>query len=145
MKKKHNASTEDAFYIVGIVLIALAFGYCIMSTTTGLHPLRYMPPCIFHAVTSLYCPGCGGTRACLYLLHGDILRSFICHPFVIYSAAICGWFLISQTIERVSNHRIRIGMRYRDIYLWIAVAIVVLNFIVKNVALIAFHFDMLQL
>lgn len=144
MKKKHIASTEDAFYITGIVLLLILLIYSILSSLTGFRLGDYMMPCIFHLITGLYCPGCGGTRACWYLLHGDVLRSFIYHPFVVYSAVICGWFLISQTIERASRHRIHIGMRYRDIYLWIAVAIVVLNFVVKNVAIVAFHTDMLR-
>ena len=28
--------------------------------------------CPFHAITGWWCPGCGGTRAMLALLHGDV-------------------------------------------------------------------------
>ena len=31
---------------------------------------RFYPPCIFHLLTGLDCPGCGGTRALYHLLHG---------------------------------------------------------------------------
>lgn len=37
---------------------------------------RWFPPCIFHSVTHLYCPGCGSTRAVYRLLHGDLGGSF---------------------------------------------------------------------
>ncbi len=37
---------------------------------------RFWPPCIFHEVTGLYCPGCGNTRALAALLHGDFAESF---------------------------------------------------------------------
>lgn len=49
-------------------------------------------PCLFHLMTGLYCPGCGGTRAVKYLLQGDWKNSLIYHPFVLYSviAAPCG-------------------------------------------------------
>jgi hypothetical protein len=30
------------------------------------------PPCPMHAVTGLWCPGCGATRASYLLLHGDV-------------------------------------------------------------------------
>jgi hypothetical protein len=30
------------------------------------------PPCPLHAVTGLWCPGCGATRASYLLLHGDV-------------------------------------------------------------------------
>ena len=28
------------------------------------------PACVLHALTGLYCPGCGGTRAAYDLVHG---------------------------------------------------------------------------
>ncbi|REK71861.1 DUF2752 domain-containing protein [Paenibacillus paeoniae] len=33
-------------------------------------------PCPFHAVTGLYCPGCGVTRAALSLLDMDVYQAF---------------------------------------------------------------------
>ena len=51
--------------------------------------------------------------------------------------------MVSQTIERLSRHRIRIGMKYRDLYLWIAIAIVTVNFIVKNLFLLVWGIDLL--
>ena len=43
--------------------------------------------------------------------------------------------MISQTIERLSQGKLRIGMRYRDLYLWIALAIAIVNCLVKNLVL----------
>src|SRR6186997_1506412 len=31
---------------------------------------RFAPPCMFHKLTGLHCPGCGATRAAYALLHG---------------------------------------------------------------------------
>jgi len=42
----------------------------------------FYPPCIFHKITGLYCPGCGTTRALHALLHGRILDA------ISYNAAI---------------------------------------------------------
>ncbi len=30
-----------------------------------------LPPCPFHALTGLYCPGCGSTRMMYFLVHGQ--------------------------------------------------------------------------
>lgn len=42
-------------------------------------------PCLFHWITGLYCPGCGGTRAIGALLQGQLLKSFCYHPFVLFA------------------------------------------------------------
>lgn len=43
--------------------------------------------------------------------------------------------MISQTIERISRGKIHIGMHYRDLYLWIALVIAILNCLIKNLVL----------
>ncbi|MGH7484043.1 MAG: DUF2752 domain-containing protein [bacterium] len=37
---------------------------------------HFYPPCVFHALTGLQCPGCGSTRALYHLLHGDVSGAF---------------------------------------------------------------------
>ena len=36
---------------------------------------KWYPPCIFKKITSFDCPGCGSTRACYHLVHGNILQA----------------------------------------------------------------------
>ncbi len=43
---------------------------------------RYMF-CPMYAFTGVLCPGCGGTRATLALLRGDLLLSLRCNPSVV--------------------------------------------------------------
>ena len=107
--------------------------------------MSHAPKCLFHLVTGYYCPGCGGTRAVVFLLHGDFLHSLVYHPFVPYAFVLCTWFMISQTIERLSKGRLRIGMHFREVFLWIALAIIIINFIVKNAALLFFQIDFMPL
>ena len=45
-------------------------------------------PCLFHLLTGLYCPGCGGTRAFRALLAGNLLLSIRYHPLVAYMAVV---------------------------------------------------------
>ena len=52
--------------------------------------IRHGIPCAFHLLTGFYCPGCGGTRAVVYLLQGQIGRSFQYHPLIPYMAAELG-------------------------------------------------------
>jgi hypothetical protein len=39
------------------------------------HTQQVFVPCPFHALTGLYCPGCGGLRMVHDLLHGDPVRA----------------------------------------------------------------------
>jgi hypothetical protein len=38
------------------------------------------PPCVFHALTGLHCPGCGSLRALHALLHGDVAQALAFNP-----------------------------------------------------------------
>lgn len=46
---------------------------------------RYGPPCPFHAMTGLDCPGCGATRAVLALTRGDVAAAFGHNVFIVAS------------------------------------------------------------
>ena len=50
---------------VGFLAI-LGIGYLILIQTTTLRI-----PCLFRAYTGFKCPGCGVTRMCVAILHGD--------------------------------------------------------------------------
>lgn len=145
MKNNSTSSIEDTFYAIGCYTLGFFILIGLFLKISHIQLTKYLLPCVFHALTGLYCPGCGGTRSFLFLIHGHFIRSFIYHPIVLYGAVIYGWFLISQTIERFSGHKIKIGMLYHDYYLWIALAIVIINTITKNVLLVHFGIDLLSL
>ena len=130
------------FYIAGWILMALfAMGAAVIHIK-GKTILNYVPPCMFHRVTGYYCPGCGGTRAVFTFFRGDIVRAFKFHPFVPYTFIIGGWFMLSQTIQRLSGDRIKIGMNFRIVYLWIALGIIALNWIIKNMFILCIFINM---
>lgn len=133
---KTDRNIDRGFYLAGWILIAAAFAYAGITKLTGIHFLSYYPPCAFRLITGFYCPGCGGTRAVKALLAGDFLSSLRLHPFVPYTALLGTWFMVSQTIERISRGRIKIGMHFRMVYLWIALAVILINWIVQNLLLL---------
>jgi hypothetical protein len=59
-------------------------------------------PCLWHSLTGINGPGCGGTRMFYYLLHGDLvqaarhhLAALVAVPFVAYLGvrwAVAAWF-----------------------------------------------------
>ncbi len=141
--EQERVRLERHLYLIGLGLAGMAF------LAVRLLPLellaRLQSPCMFHAITGFYCPGCGGTRAVVVLAKGNGLLSFCYHPIVLYFAALYIWFMASHTIGKLTRGKWDIGMRYRNAYLWMALWLVALNFVVKNVMLAAFDLDILQL
>lgn len=125
-------------------MIAAALLLWAVMKYTSLRPLRLFGPCMVHLLTGFYCPGCGGTRAVYALLQGQFVRSLVLHPIVPYTAVIGGWFMFSQTVERLSRGRLKIALHFRDVYLWTALGLILLNVLVKNLALILWGVDLLQ-
>ncbi len=141
---RQREKEETALFYIGWSLIAIG---CTLGLMYQIFPLPFsklLLPCLVNSTFGIYCPGCGGTRAVWALFHGKLAASFVCHPLVIYTAAVGGWFLVSQSIERISRHRIKIGMKYRDIYIWAALGIVIVNFFIKNLLLIIWNIDLLE-
>ena len=137
---------EDRLYVLGICVPLVMGAFFGIWKLVPISVRRiFLVPCVFHAVTGLYCPGCGGTRAVVVLFQGDVLRAFLYQPVVVYGAVLYIWFMVSHTVEYLSGHRLRIGLRYRNWYLYAALVIVVINLAVKNIVLTAFGVDVLKL
>ena len=132
---KEKKTNEDFLYIIGWVLIGCFFVAALLILVWPDISFSGRFHCPFYRLTGYYCPGCGGTRAVKTLLKGRFLTSFLYHPFVLYTAVVGGWFMLSQTIERLTKHRIKIGMRYRECYLWIGLGLTGAYFILRNILL----------
>jgi hypothetical protein len=55
-------------------------------------------PCPFHEVTGLLCPLCGGTRAVLRLLDGDLVGSLGLHPLALPLAALVVYVAVARRL-----------------------------------------------
>lgn len=97
--------------------------------------------CFFVTQFNMYCPGCGGTRALLAFVEGHFLRSVWYHPLIMYSVVMYLAYMITHTCERLHIPHVK-GMRFRLSYLYVALIILVGNFILKNV--LKFGFDIVM-
>lgn len=55
----------------------------------------FYPPCPFHALTGLWCPGCGSARALHELLHGDLAAAFGLNPLMVLALPLLGYCALS--------------------------------------------------
>ena len=140
---KIDKRVDGQFFVFGWAAIAVLLLVGVFVKVTGFNPLRLLGPCLLHALSGYYCPGCGGTRAVKFLLRGEIVKSFCYHPIVLYAVVLGGWFMISQTIERASRGKVRIGMHFRELYMWLALSIIIVNCLVKNMALLIWNVDLM--
>lgn len=99
-------------------------------------------PCLFHLLTGLYCPGCGGTRATRFLLHLEIGKSLLYHPLVPYLAFVAllevGSWLASKLWKRPGLY-----VRRYELFTYIGVGIILVNWGLKNYMLVVKGIDLL--
>ncbi|MFW6054018.1 MAG: DUF2752 domain-containing protein, partial [Persicimonas sp.] len=63
--------------------------------------------CPFRRLTGLSCPGCGMTRACVLLAHGELSSSLTTHPFA--WLVVLGFFAVAvrNSIEAAFGRRLK--------------------------------------
>ena len=57
------------------------------------------PPCPFHALTGLHCPGCGTLRGLHQLLHGNIGAAMGLNPLMVISIPFLGYAYVSYGLS----------------------------------------------
>lgn len=87
------------------------------------NPLRagWFPPCPFHFLTGLYCPGCGSLRALHLLLHGQIAGAFRMNPLLLLSLPV----IAAAYLRRLWT--------YQTWLPWAIVVVVVLYGVARNI------------
>lgn len=90
--------------VAGLVLAVAALGaaavvFFFNPSTHGFYPI-----CMFHQVTGLYCPGCGGTRSFYALLHGNVALALKNNALFIVTLAVVAargaWFGARKALHR---------------------------------------------
>ncbi|MDE5554069.1 MAG: DUF2752 domain-containing protein [Muribaculaceae bacterium] len=93
---------------------------------------RWVPHCVFHAVTGYECPGCGLQRAIYSALHGDIAAAWSYNPFLFFIAPVGLCYLVVE-ISGLELPRLR-RLLFSPIALWAIVAVTIIWWIARNIA-----------
>jgi len=130
--KIHPANTRFA----AIVLAVTAAG--IAATVFFFNPSahKFYPVCLFHQLTGLNCPGCGGTRALYALLHGHFSTALRDNALLVGGISVLAlrgiWFAARRICGR-SN-----GALFPANWLWPLLVIVVVFTVLRNLPAFAF-------
>lgn len=118
-----------------VVLIAIIGGLCLYNE----HPskLAWIPSCLFHSWTGLYCPGCGTLRATHYLLNGQFDTAFRYQPLLISLLPILALFVGKACYENLWNTSATLPFELQ-IY-WLILIAVCLFFVLRNIPLDCFE------
>lgn len=73
----------------------------------------WMPPCMFHLLTGLHCPGCGTGRGLHKLLHGDLVGAWRMNPLMVLAVPLLAYLIIG------GHRRARRGAGAKPLPTWV--------------------------
>ena len=121
--------------IFALGLVIAFFGLVFWLLFPLFKDLTGFDECVFKKTTGFYCPGCGCMRSVKALLSGHIIISFLYNPFIPYCVIMWTLYTGSHILEILKMPYVK-GMKYRDIYVYIALFLLFSNWIIKNLLLI---------
>lgn len=89
----------------------------------------WMPPCLFHKITGLYCPGCGTARGFHKLLHGDLLGAWRMNQLTLLMLPFAA-YLIASAYRRTPDSKLSSPPTWMG---WVVIAAIVAYWIVRNI------------
>lgn len=89
-----------------LVLLALASGVLMVAWFVNPGGTAWLPPCPFHVLTGLSCPGCGSTRAMHYLVHGQLVAAMRMNPLMVLAVPAIAYGLICE-VAALHGRRLR--------------------------------------
>lgn len=92
----------------------------------------FYPPCLFHALTKLHCPGCGSLRAIHQLLHGNMAAAFGLNPLMVSLIPFFGYAFLSYTVRIINGNGLP-GIFIPAIWIWAFLGFVILFTILRNI------------
>lgn len=118
--------------IKAALICGVGLGYAFFSSI-----FQWGIPCPIHAITGLYCPGCGVSRMCMALLHLDFLEaaSWNIGIMVILPIGIMVFFCQAVRYVKTGDARLR---RWQDILIWVMIAWLLLFTVLRNLPWFSF-------
>jgi len=92
--------TKQELTTLGVILVlgAAACGI-LLAVPPGSPHSKWLPKCLLHEWTGLYCSGCGATRALSALLHGDVKASLHNNALLIPLCALLVFLFVKPSVR----------------------------------------------
>lgn len=140
--KRHPEQIIEEWYFVGKLALVCIVAAAVFFWWKGDVLISREGGCVVRDVLDVYCAGCGGTRAFYYLVHGNLWKSFLCNPFLIYMFGIWVVFMINTFLYK---HTEKIGFKKFPIVglIYGGVGVLVVQCIVRNILYLGFGLTVL--
>ena len=116
-----------------VILVCFAGG---VAYTVAAHPTGgdafSSPTCIIKMTTGFDCPGCGGTRAFWFLMHGNIAAAARSHIMAVFAAPYLVYMYIAWTWNLVSRGRKLPALRLSPLTISIFLAVWAVFSVLRN-------------
>jgi hypothetical protein len=104
-----------------LACMSAAAGYTMLSHPTAAGA-GDAPTCLLKYTTGFDCPGCGGTRAAWYLLHGNIPAAARHHAIFVFAVPFLLWMYIAWAGKRMFGWNLpQLSLSPRTIGIFLAV------------------------
>ncbi|WP_435870520.1 DUF2752 domain-containing protein [Micromonospora musae] len=90
----YDRSPRWAVPLAALGCVALGIGYTLITDPTRSDPTA-APSCVLKLTTGLDCPGCGGTRALWYVLHGDVPAAARHHFLLVFALPFLAYLFVA--------------------------------------------------
>lgn len=125
-----DLNTQKQFFIAVLTLAIVIIFAVLVMYVWRINLLTLFPGCLFKKMTGYDCPGCGGTRAAVALLHGHILESFCYHPIVSYTVGLQMIVIISGCLRKWTSYTHTFLLR--PVHFYTFIVLLIANFFIKN-------------
>lgn len=93
----------------------------------------WLPRCLFHTTTGLYCPGCGLTRSLHALSHGRLMAALSYNPLIVILIPAGIYSLIQQLYADLTGRLFPFALKPSARMGWICLFAVVIFTIARNI------------
>ncbi|MFG2054986.1 DUF2752 domain-containing protein [Micromonospora sp. NPDC048930] len=103
--RMHARAPRWAVPLAALGCVGLGMAYALLSDPTHSDP-DARPTCLLKLTTGLDCPGCGGTRALWYVLHGDLPAAARHHFLFVFSLPFLAYLFVTWAGNRAFGWRL---------------------------------------
>jgi hypothetical protein len=121
--------------VAALVLSAFSVGFLFLHDPAN---TTVYPPCLFHALSGLHCPGCGSLRALYQLSHGHIAAAFGLNALMVMSLPFLGYAFLCRASLHIRGRSLP-GVSVRPYWYWLLLGTILAFWLLRNIPLYPFN------